>query len=75
MRRRDMLTLAGAAAVAAFRPLKTFAQADVASWPAGNVTLVSPFTPGGMSDVLGRALGEKLAPVFVRCVFVWASLR
>lgn len=66
MRRRDMLTLTGAAAAAVFRPLDAFAQADAASWPTGNVTIVSPFTPGGMSDVLGRALGEKLAPVFGR---------
>ena len=66
MRRRDVLTLAGAAAAATLRPLRAFAQADAANWPTGNVTIVSPFTPGGMSDVLGRALGEKLAPVFGR---------
>ena len=64
MRRRDVLTLAGWAAAAALRPTRGFAQGDAANWPSGNVTLVSPFTPGGMSDVLGRALGEKLAPVF-----------
>jgi len=46
------------------RPSWASAQSDAASWPSGNVALVSPFTPGGMSDVLGRALGEKLAPVF-----------
>ena len=63
MRRRDVLGLACAAAAASFAPRFAFAQS---AWPAGNVTLVSPFTPGGMSDVLGRALGEKLAPVFGR---------
>jgi tripartite-type tricarboxylate transporter receptor subunit TctC len=66
VRRRDMLTLVGGAAATALRPVRAFAQADAANWPTGNVTLVSPFTPGGMSDVLGRALGEKLAPVFGR---------
>jgi len=66
VRRRDVLTLAGLAAAAALRPAKAFAQGDTANWPSGNVTLVSPFTPGGMSDVLGRALGEKLSAVFGR---------
>ena len=65
MRRRDVLTLMSAAA-AALKPAHTLAQGDAANWPNGNVTLVSPFTPGGMSDVLGRALGEKLSPVFGR---------
>ncbi len=64
MRRRDVLTLAGLGAVEMLRPSWALAQGDAANWPTGNVTLVSPFTPGGMSDVLGRALGEKLAPVF-----------
>ena len=66
MRRRDALTLAGLAVTAALRPAKAAAQGDVTNWPSGNVTIVSPFTPGGMSDVLGRALGEKLSPVFGR---------
>ena len=55
MRRRDVLTLVGWAAAAALRPTRAFAQDAAANWPSGNVTLVSPFTPGGMSDVLGRA--------------------
>ena len=66
MRRRDVLNLAGWAAAISLRPTWAFAQGDAANWPSGNVTLVSPFTPGGMSDVLGRALGEKLSPVFGR---------
>jgi tripartite-type tricarboxylate transporter receptor subunit TctC len=66
VRRRDVLTLAGLSAAAVLRPAKAAAQSDVANWPSGNVTIVSPFTPGGMSDVLGRALGEKLSPVFGR---------
>jgi tripartite-type tricarboxylate transporter receptor subunit TctC len=70
MRRRDVLTLASAVAAGGLWPARIFAQSDVASWPGGTVTLVSPFTPGGMSDVLGRALGEKLAPVFGRSFIV-----
>src|SRR5262245_800725 len=66
VRRRDVLTLAGAGAAAALRPVRSFAQSDATNWPTGNVTIVSHVVPGGMSDVLGRALGEKLAPVFGR---------
>jgi len=66
MRRRDVLTLAGWAAAGALRPTWALAQDAAANWPSANVILVSPFTPGGMSDVLGRAVGEKLSPVFGR---------
>ena len=66
MRRRDVLILAGAAAHAGLLPARASARGDAANWPSGTVTIVSPFTPGGMSDVLGRALGEKLSPVFGR---------
>jgi tripartite-type tricarboxylate transporter receptor subunit TctC len=70
MRRRDVLTLLSAGAVGGLWPARTFSQTDAANWPGGTVTIVSPFTPGGMSDVLGRALGEKLAPVFGRSFIV-----
>lgn len=66
MRRRDVLILAGAAAHAGLLPTRASAQGDAENWPSGTVTIVSPFTPGGMSDVLGRALGEKLSLVFGR---------
>jgi tripartite-type tricarboxylate transporter receptor subunit TctC len=66
MRRRDVLTLLSAGAASGLWPARILAQTDAASWPGGTVTIVSPFTPGGMSDVLGRALGEKLSPVFGR---------
>jgi tripartite-type tricarboxylate transporter receptor subunit TctC len=70
MRRRDVLTLLGAGATGGLWPASILAQTDVANWPGGTVTIVSPFTPGGMSDVLGRALGEKLSPVFGRSFIV-----
>jgi len=66
VRRRDVLILAGAAAHAGLLPTRASAQGDAENWPSGTVTIVSPFTPGGMSDVLGRALGEKLSLVFGR---------
>jgi tripartite-type tricarboxylate transporter receptor subunit TctC len=66
VRRRDVLILAGAAAHAGLLPIRASAQGDAENWPSGTVTIVSPFTPGGMSDVLGRALGEKLSLVFGR---------
>jgi tripartite-type tricarboxylate transporter receptor subunit TctC len=61
-----VLILAGAAAHAGLLPTRASAQGDAENWPSGTVTIVSPFTPGGMSDVLGRALGEKLSLVFGR---------
>ena len=72
VRRRDMLALTGAAATAALTPSRLLAQAAAStqSWPTNNVTLVSPFTPGGMSDVLARALGEKLGAVFGKTFIV-----
>ncbi|MFO1302208.1 MAG: tripartite tricarboxylate transporter substrate binding protein [Burkholderiales bacterium] len=50
-------TLLRALAVAACMPARAFA-AD--AWPAKPIRLVVPFTPGGSTDILGRAIGVKL---------------
>src|ERR1043165_6207778 len=36
-------------------------QAWSQSYPSKNVTLVVPFAPGGASDIMGRAIGQKLS--------------
>ena len=67
MRRRDVLGLASAAAAASFAPRSTLAQP---SWPSANITLVVPFTPGGLTDILARAIGDRITPVLGRPVIV-----
>jgi tripartite-type tricarboxylate transporter receptor subunit TctC len=51
-------------------PGRGSAQGAAANWPSGNIVIVSPFTPGGMTDILARSLAERLAPVLGRAVLV-----
>ena len=67
MRRRDVLGLASAALAASLAPRSGAAQT---AWPSSNVTIVVPFTPGGLTDILARAVGEKIAPSLGRSVIV-----
>jgi len=67
MRRRNVLGLVSAAAAASFAPCIAWAQS---AWPSTNITLVVPFTPGGLTDILARSVGEKIAPVLGRPVVV-----
>ena len=67
MRRRDVLGFASAAAAASLAPRFALAQS---AWPSTNITLVVPFTPGGLTDILARSVGEKIAPVLGRPVVV-----
>ena len=67
MRRRDVLGFIPAAAAASFMP--RFARAQSA-WPSANITVVVPFTPGGLTDILARSVGEKIAPGLGRPVIV-----
>jgi tripartite-type tricarboxylate transporter receptor subunit TctC len=67
VRRRDVLTLCSAAAAASFVPRLAWAQA---TWPSANISIVVPFTPGGLTDILARSVGEKIAPVLGKPVIV-----
>ena len=67
MRRRDVLGFASAAAAASLAPRLALAQP---AWPSSNITIVVPFTPGGLTDILARSVGDKIAPVLGRPVIV-----
>ncbi len=57
-RRRRVLDAALAAPWLALWPLVARAQAE--AWPTRPVTMVIPFPPGSISDVIGRAVSERL---------------
>jgi tripartite-type tricarboxylate transporter receptor subunit TctC len=67
MRRRDVLALGSAAAVASLAPRSALAQS---AWPLTNINIVVPFTPGGLTDILARAIGEKISPGLGKPVIV-----
>jgi tripartite-type tricarboxylate transporter receptor subunit TctC len=67
VRRRHVLGLAFAAAAASLAPLWVWAQT---SWPSANITIVVPFTPGGLTDILARSVGEKISPALGQPVIV-----
>ena len=60
-RRRPLALLAAAAAAAAVALAADARAQEAASYPARNVTLVVPYTPGTGADILARILGPKLA--------------
>src|SRR5207247_3036230 len=62
-----------AAAAASLAPRWAWAQTPAqtpAGWPSANITIVVPFTPGGLTDILARSVGEKISPVLGRPVIV-----
>jgi tripartite-type tricarboxylate transporter receptor subunit TctC len=74
MRCRECLALTGfvafAAAVSVLPPRPSFARSPAPSFPAGTVTIVSPFTAGGTTDILARVIADKLGPALGRTVIV-----
>ncbi len=60
LRRRLLATSLFAASMAAAMPLAAVA-ADAGAWPARPIRVVVSYPAGGVSDVVARALGEKLA--------------
>jgi tripartite-type tricarboxylate transporter receptor subunit TctC len=63
-RRRALVALAASAAL----PLASAASAQ--AWPSRPISYVVPFTPGGTTDVIGRAIAAGLAPVLGQPVVV-----
>ena len=64
--RRTMLAASSIALFAALASGGVLAQA----FPAKPISLVVPFPPGGTTDVLARALAERLAPALGQPVIV-----
>ena len=46
------------------------ASAWAQGYPSKNVTLVVPFAPGGASDIMGRAIGQKLSEIWKQPVII-----
>jgi tripartite-type tricarboxylate transporter receptor subunit TctC len=67
MTRRSLIGAVAAAALAVALPQAAFAQADFPNKP---IKLISPFPPGGTSDVMARMLSEELGKQLKQPVLV-----
>ncbi|MCC6890208.1 MAG: hypothetical protein IT536_16900 [Hyphomicrobiales bacterium] len=59
--RRCFLALAGA--TVAFCAFAALPSAHAQTYPQGPIRIIAPYAPGGMVDVLGRAIGQRIAEV------------
>ena len=66
--RRHVLQAFGTLALASALPRT--ASAQDATWPSKPLAYIVPFTPGGSTDVIGRAVSQKLAEVLKQPVVV-----
>jgi tripartite-type tricarboxylate transporter receptor subunit TctC len=62
MKRREFLTLAGAAALSGVA--SPYVSAQEASWPNKPVKIIVPYAPGGASDIIARPWADKLSQAF-----------
>ncbi len=63
---RSGFVIAAVSLCAAVAPMLAQAQ----SWPSRPLKLISPYTPGGSTDNLGRLLAQKLSEVYKQSVIV-----
>ena len=68
MQRRTLAALAGLVALAALQPLGAWAQAT--NWPSKPVHMLVGAAPGGGTDVMARAVADRLAPLLKQPVLV-----
>ena len=70
-RQRRSLTAPAAALLALLLVAPARAQSPAgADFPTRSVTLVSPFAPGGATDILGRLVGQKLSEMWKQTVLI-----